>query len=1439
MSKALLGGAIAETVIDRLKKTSDQILRIDSSRDWPIREALELVGKSIDLRVLVRRPFDEASVANTTAKVTANPGVATRWRNEHPRRFAVLIVGGTTGNLDAGLKDVKKIARSDFVEAWRRKVLASISRGDTELSKDEAQRLLNGLFGDVADGVIRASELEEYLEQIQDKPKVSEICGGLWRVGLMPDDQAINKGQSLKRLRRNRELVDLIKTSDDSRVDRLLVKAAKDKDAAKARVAKAAIRLRAKAEVAPLKEMELDVVEKIFQSVPSTPVARAINLFALLDHHSIHPDETKRVLEAISSSWSMSEPVPVLECEFKTPEERLTVKVELKPTTTEDSEDGSSVDAPWVGATDHDSILAAASTKEDPEGLASDQKYFRPADLREFHLATEDVESYLAARRRLLAYEPWLENDAVPLLLLKPEATRAASDFVSAWAALAATTRDLDDRPGFVEAVQVLETVQGPTKTCSWIVLGPLHPFRLDPIIRAATQVQQRLVGSPIPLLGNAFAWTLDRCYPSYPTIHLKDQTFSANSTQPLVVYRREAGQHLPPVRESNGLDRVLKAIEGFSPWMGDGLSILAVDPPQGGGVSDALENARRRGAERTVVVHHLATCDEADSLDNFEGRLNFIPRAKRLADAKELPPVNVMLRFVPEPESSGEAVSAGWQATRGAHLALEISDVIDGPFNGSGKTPKIKIDPRAGNIVVRRSQELYAKFKGGRPVLATFRPLLQTDEAPVLSSLATKTDWLVFAAPGPLGLVSPKTINSTLRFVGRSSMGRYGLYAYATDDLFPVRKHFEAFFRTTPVASVPPARMVDLLVARAQESGQAVLFCALGSVTAHLAAMVALQIAKDDLEQDEESFVLSLDDLGWTKAWLGEGRRADFILVKVSKAGRVTIRVIESKSQEDGQRTACDPGMEPYTEGIEQVRISLDAVKDIVTAVDPSLDQDLRFSSLIEQLMASVMVRAGELEPGVRKSVFEAVNALSKRELVPVFEGVCVLTQPAVNYRRQIKRVDNEVTIVWAGSPDVERTFGLDVVPKQATRVEVEPTEPSGPLWEQSGFEDGPVVDVTATSTEDEEHDATEGRVVSESPITELARGFIAATRIHGIAVDEPEPVYLQVGPSLFAVGVRLREGTAIQPLRSRLADIARDIGLGDRAHEIDLENDAEPRTVRVLLPRPDRQFPLLPQLNATVVSRDGYLPVFLGQTVDGQDFARSIESWPHMLVAGTTGSGKTTFIKSILKQLAVFGSGLLETVVVDGKGDPDYFGILPPAMFRKEFPDIQLGHATAIDVMTWALDEMERRRKVIVDLAQKSPSPEGVKAADLYRSAVANGLPLQVKPLILVIDEFADIMLASKKNAEQFEGLVQRVSQTGRSRLIHLVLATQRPDKETIRGAIKVNLNARAVFRLPTQADSFTVLGHGGAERLMLHGDMLFQSGTANPVRLQGYKV
>lgn len=98
---------------------------------------------------------------------------------------------------------------------------------------------------------------------------------------------------------------------------------------------------------------------------------------------------------------------------------------------------------------------------------------------------------------------------------------------------------------------------------------------------------------------------------------------------------------------------------------------------------------------------------------------------------------------------------------------------------------------------------------------------------------------------------------------------------------------------------------------------------------------------------------------------------------------------------------------------------------------------------------------------------------------------------------------------------------------------------------------------------------------------------------------------------------------------------------------------------------------------------------------------------------------------------------------------------------------------------------------------------------------------------------------MLAGGDEAKRFEQRVQQITQTGRSSLVHLVLATQRPDANVVRGAIKANLDARVALRLPTHHDSTTVLGRKGAERLLGSGDLVFQSAGQSPTRLQGYRV
>jgi len=1460
MLEDTLAVAIREEVLSALSRVSDKIARLEVAREWPVSKALKPLTTKSKLRIVCGRPFTISDFPSRTA--TANAGEATEWRNDDTRNFPILIVGATTGTLDAGLKDVKRITRSDIVNRWKANIVPVLAK-IKDLSKHEVTRLLEALFAEVRKGSLSATSLQEYLCAIEADPTVGGVNNNLWRLGLMVDKQSTDTGMSVARVRLNKEMVEYLSSSEDGKLDQKLLAHSQSSNADHATVAKAALAYRKTRDTAKLSEIDLATLQKLLKT-PTRPAARSIDLFDLLNLHRDDAAAVNACLKELADAWDLEETeMPVLLEAVVSGRTPTQVKIEV---TAEVREQGEALVLvrPWTGESDDAAILAMQTQSVDPEPLGEVQVAFSADRLRQVCALTK-ADAYLSARSKLRPFEPWLERNAFTLLLLKSDARDAVAEFLKAWEDLAEEACALDDAQPIVEMIQVLETVQGvpPGDEPSWAVLGPLHPYRLDPINKVVSQTVVRLnSASEAALLGDAVQWTLDRCYPAYPTIHRGRYTFSRTSVREFVAYCRKPGRYMPPAGDYSGLYRIFQAIDGFSPWLKDGVSTLVIDPPPGGAVARALSKVRSNPENRSSFVYHVATNDGLDSLDTYEGEVRYLPSGSSLdVIAKEFPDVNVILRFVGETAGDSAVANAAWSATRGTHLALELQEGAPSAF-GAPKEPSIKIDPRAGNRVVLLAQKLFAKQSGGMPSLAVIRPLLHTDEAPTLSQLAAKTDWLVFAAPGPLGLVSPPTINHTLRFVGRSNSGVYGLYVYAADDMFPVRKLFDEYFKNTPVGSQPPEKSIQVLVDKAQQSTQAVLFASRGQIHAQVGALVALDIAQQLRDPSSTSFVLSLDDFGWTRAWLADandGRRADFLVVIVNEDGTVIFRVVESKTDDSGTQVVCEETQTTYKQALQQVSVSSKMLKEITCAAVPTLDQDLRFSSLIEHLMAAVLSRLSGKEESLRKRVFSAVNDLSKRAITPRFEQLVVLTQSKVNAPQETKRIDAETSLVWAGAEATERAFGAQrkaspavVAAEAVERVPGTGAERKrGPVRQALGtevteLEVGPAADSDEeiVPTEDNLESAGDGddaqSEATSSEELELARTFIAAARTHGVQISDGEPVYLNAGPTLFAFGMRMHSGSSVNPLKQRLQDIGRDIGIGDRTHLVDIENDAEPRTVKVLLPRVSRSYPSLPHHKRTVIDAAGmYLPLDIGQTIEGLPFTSTVESWPHLLIAGTSGSGKTEFLKTLLKQLSAFGSSFARVLVVDGKGDTDYLGLMPRAMFVDEFPDVQIGHENAVKALAWVEAEMERRREFIVQEARRSPRAEGRKGPDIFKSAVAELRDVEISPLIVVIDEFADIMLSGKKKAEEFENLVQRISQAGRSRLIHLVLATQRPDKETIRGSIKANLNARAVFRLPTQADSMTVLGHAGAERLLMKGDMLFQHRTGRPIRLQGYRM
>ena len=295
---------------------------------------------------------------------------------------------------------------------------------------------------------------------------------------------------------------------------------------------------------------------------------------------------------------------------------------------------------------------------------------------------------------------------------------------------------------------------------------------------------------------------------------------------------------------------------------------------------------------------------------------------------------------------------------------------------------------------------------------------------------------------------------------------------------------------------------------------------------------------------------------------------------------------------------------------------------------------------------------------------------------------------------------------------------------------------------------------------------------------------------------------------------------------------DIARDTGVSS----IVFENDStDTPSIRAIVPRKNREVPVRKVLPDAIYG-NSYLNLSLGMTTLGENFRCAISDYPHMLISGTTGSGKTTFVRSVLEQLNILGKDYVNCIIVDGKGETDYFDIIDTEVFHPKFNEVKLVASEAIEVLKFIQEvEVPTRKKLILEQAKVSGGR--IDAKSLLIESVNTGTKPLIRPLIIVIDEFNEIMLRGGDQKNAFVEYITSIAQTSRSVLVHLILITQKPERAVLPGTIKANLPTRVAFRLPTATDSVTILGHGGAEKLLGAGDFYFHNNGRQDVRLQGY--
>lgn len=295
-----------------------------------------------------------------------------------------------------------------------------------------------------------------------------------------------------------------------------------------------------------------------------------------------------------------------------------------------------------------------------------------------------------------------------------------------------------------------------------------------------------------------------------------------------------------------------------------------------------------------------------------------------------------------------------------------------------------------------------------------------------------------------------------------------------------------------------------------------------------------------------------------------------------------------------------------------------------------------------------------------------------------------------------------------------------------------------------------------------------------------------------------------------------------------------------------VSLQNDLAltlaTRSLRIEAPIPGKSFIgiELPNQSAAMVrlrnmldssafyNRKSNLSVILGRDVSGNPILANLEKMPHLMIAGSTGSGKTVCINTLI-------TGLLYQNTPDNLRfimiDPKRVELTPYDDIPHLLTPVITDPDKAVNSLKWAIGEMEERYETLSHL--------GCRNIESYNNAVRTKYKQrEVLPfIVIVVDELADLMVT---NGREVETAIVRLAQKSRAVGIHIVLSTQRPSVEVITGLIKANITNRIAFQVASQIDSRTILDMGGAEKLLGSGDMLFLSGDLNrPRRIQGVYI
>ncbi|MDD3655565.1 MAG: DNA translocase FtsK [Atribacterota bacterium] len=312
--------------------------------------------------------------------------------------------------------------------------------------------------------------------------------------------------------------------------------------------------------------------------------------------------------------------------------------------------------------------------------------------------------------------------------------------------------------------------------------------------------------------------------------------------------------------------------------------------------------------------------------------------------------------------------------------------------------------------------------------------------------------------------------------------------------------------------------------------------------------------------------------------------------------------------------------------------------------------------------------------------------------------------------------------------------------------------------------------------------------------------------------------------GPTVTRYEIQPAPGVKV----SKITNLSNDIALAFASPSVRIETPIPGKNaIGIEVPNKEKNIVFLREIieSKNYQSNSFILPIVLGKDIGGKNIIADLVELPHLLIAGSTGSGKSVCLNTIILSLVYrFGPEMVKFLIIDPKRvELNIYNGIPHLI-----TPIVTNTKKVDKVLNWAISEMERRFKIFAEVGVRN-----LKGYHDYIKSIKSeetNLPY----IVFIIDELADLMLSSPVKVEE---ALCRLAQMTRATGIHLIIATQRPSVDIITGSIKINFPSRIAFAVSTQVDSRTILDVNGAEKLLGNGDMLFSPINApKPIRAQG---